>query len=416
MAALLISGLTGAQETEVAVSLAPGYANQVFYKFSTNTQTTVPAASWDIAFQNVTGQQNMGTIRVNDAKGITLFQAANTAAGYSTVDVTTETTWTPLYNSEIAWENGAFNEGTAPYGWGTYNPVSHHVEGTIVYVLKYSATSYKKIFIQDYFGGFTFKYSTWNGTTWSADTINTVANVTPVTSSFNFFSLDTNATVTVAPADYEWDMVFTKYTSAVNAGGTTSMYPVTGALHNSARVVVAQVAEAGTIETPQLPAETAYSDEINTIGYDWKSFNMANNIYDINPSSTYYLKNIEDNSIYRLYFTSFAGGSTGNLTFNSENVATAGLDEVTGNLSFSVFPNPTTDGNVTLVYDLKNKGAENNTVSIYSATGAKVYETTITNNAGFYSKDLNLSALSGGIYMLKLQSGSFSQTKKLVIK
>lgn len=412
-AALLFSGFMLAQETEVSVSLQPGYANQVYYKFSTNAQTAVAASGWDLAFENVSGVQDMGTIRINDGKVANLFEAANTAAGYDTVDVSQEATWNKLYNSETEWESGAFDEGSAAYGWGAYNPVTHHVEGTVVFVLKYSATSYKKIMIQDYFGGFTFKYATWDGTAWSADTTATVANTVANVTEFTYFSLDTNAVVPVAPAGNAWDMVFTKYVSDLGGG---TMYPVTGVLHNSNTVMVAETEEAANTANPVIPAtDEAYSDDINTIGYDWKSFNGST--FVIAENQTFYVKEKNNNAVYRLYFTSFTGASSGNLTFNTENVTPeAGLNDINENMSFGVYPNPSNDGKVTLMYDLKNTGSDKNTVSIYSITGAKVFETSITNNAGFYTKDLNLSNLSAGIYMLNLQAGNQVKTQKLVIK
>ena len=403
-----------ANAQEVTVPLGPGYANQVFYKFSTNTQTSVPKTSWDLAFENVEGQQALGTIRINDGRGITAYEASSTPADYATIDVTAQTGWVQLTNSDIDWAEGALSSGSAEYGWGEYNSITHHVEGTVTFVLKYSETLYKKVFISDYFGGFTFKYATWDGTAWSADTEATVANNGASATTFNFYSLDTNAPVTVAPVDTAWDMVFTQYTTNLGTVENPMPYAVTGTLHNSTQVTVAETDQTGTAE-PVLPADAAYSEAINTIGYDWKSF--TGGVYVLPTNKTYYVKNIADGTIHRLYFTSFAGSSTGELTFNAEDVTpTTGLEDVNGNITFGVYPNPSTDGNVTLMYDLKNNASETNTVSVYAVTGAKVYETQITDNAGFYTKELNLSALNSGIYILKLQAGSVTKTQKLIIK
>ena len=103
--------------------------------------------------------------------------------------------------------------------------------------------------------------------------------------------------------------------------------------------------------------------------------------------------------------------------FNYKNVTTtAGLDNVNADVNFGFYPNPALDKRITLIYDLKNNSAEKNTVSIYALTGAKVFETEITNNAGFYTKELNLSNLTSGIYIVQIQSGDYTQAKKLVIK
>ena len=38
--------------------------------------------------------------------------------------------------------------------------------------------------------------------------------------------------------------------------------------------------------------------------------------------------------------------------------------------------------------------------------------TSITNSLGFYNKEINLSSLNSGIYMLKFTSGNYQKTKK----
>ncbi len=422
LAAAMFSGLFAtAQEgyTEVTVPLQPQYASQVYYKFATNTQTPVPAASWDLSFEKAAGQMAMGAIRVNDAR-IRVFQVAGSEAGYANVDVTQESTWTELFNSHLTWSEGAFDnaDNAAPlaYGWGNYNPGNHHVEGVIVFVLKFSDNTYKKLFLDDfnpYNGEIAFKYSSWNGTAWSADEVKTVNPATlPASNSVLHFSLQTNDVVTVTPADTSWDLVFRQYYGPVVSNGQTVMYKVTGALQ-SPLVTVAQIDETGnTSETPTLPAGIAYSNEINTIGDDWKVYAGS---YVIDDTNTYYIK-YADGAIYRMYFTSFAGGGTGNLSFNYKNVAaTAGMEDF-NKVSFGFYPNPSVDKNITLIYDLQNSNAEKNTVSIYSLTGAKVFETEITNNSGFFTKDINLSALTSGMYVVTMQSGKNTVSKKLVIQ
>ena len=78
--------------------------------------------------------------------------------------------------------------------------------------------------------------------------------------------------------------------------------------------------------------------------------------------------------------------------------------------TFKLYPNPSNDKRVTISYDSN----EASSVVIYSVTGAKVFETQIDSNSE--EKTLDLSVLSGGVYILKLQSGEFTSTKKLVLK
>lgn len=417
----LLSLFTGAavtaQEdyTTVTIPLQAGYTNQVYYKFADNTQTAIPTNTWDLALLR---NSTMATgIRINDARGIQVFEASSDVNDWAAINITEESNWTPLYNEETVWETGAFDNGSATYGWGEYNPATHHVTGSVIFVLKYTDNSYKKIIIEDYFGGYTLRYADWNDTEWGADETITVSNSQNYDNMFNYFSLESNTTVAVAPADENWDLVFGRYYGNIGSADEPTMYLVTGVLHNSETVSVAEMDETGNTETdPAAPSDELFTDEINTIGDDWKSFNMDTFTYDINPEKTYYVKH-SDGNIYRMYFTSFEGTATGNLSFNYKNItAAAGLDEVNQSVSFGLYPNPATEKKVTLLYNLDNNAATKSTVAIYTVTGAKVFETQIADHPGFYGKELNLSHLTAGIYIVQMKAGSYQQSKKLVIK
>ncbi len=83
----LVVGFTtlNAQEITVNTSMGAGYANQVYYKISTETATTFAANSWDIAFLR---ESNLNqAIRVNGGIGIEVFEASNTASDWNTIDI-----------------------------------------------------------------------------------------------------------------------------------------------------------------------------------------------------------------------------------------------------------------------------------------------------------------------------------------
>lgn len=79
--------------------------------------------------------------------------------------------------------------------------------------------------------------------------------------------------------------------------------------------------------------------------------------------------------------------------------------------TFNVYPNPATDRNITVAF---NSTIEKANIAIYNLTGSKVFETETANNAD--ATNLNLSGLSSGIYLLKIQSGNDTATKKLILK
>src|SRR5690606_30515641 len=310
IAAIALTGIIAqAQQTNVTLSMGAGYANEVYYKLSSGETNTYEAESWDIAFLRV-NPMNTG-IRINDGIGIQVFEAADSPSDWNSIDVADEASWTPLYNDETNWDNGAFMQGSATYGWGEYNPISHHVEGTIIFVLKYANGTYRKFINEDYFNGYTFKYATWNGSAWVDETTTTVSNTSNPNNRYNYYSLENNAEVVAEPAIDSWDFVFKKYVSEI---APDTFYIVTGALHNP-NVTVAQNEEPTGDANPN---GQNYSEEINTIGYDWKTFD--NGIYVINTDMAYYVK-YDENTVYRLVFESFDGTSTGNLSFNFEDVS-----------------------------------------------------------------------------------------------
>src|SRR5690606_13372518 len=98
-AAIALTGImVQAQQTNVTLSMGSGYANEVYYKLSSEEINSYPSESWDIAFLRE-NSQNIG-IRVNGGKGIQVFEAADSASDWNSIDVADEASWTPLYNDE----------------------------------------------------------------------------------------------------------------------------------------------------------------------------------------------------------------------------------------------------------------------------------------------------------------------------
>lgn len=408
IAAVLFGLTVSAQETPVlpgTVTTGTGYANNVYYKLSTQASVTFDKNAWDLAFYRVSSMDK--GIRVNDGKGILVYEASSSMSDWATINVNNIEQWTKLYNDETNWTIGAFDRGSAsPYGWGAYNPATHHVVGNRIFVLQYATGVYKKIKIDDYFGAYTFTYSTWDGTAWSADTTYTLANSNNPTTRFNYYSLETNAAVVAEPAITDWDLLFTKYFTNLGTVEAPVMYNVTGVLHNAGLTVAENV---GT-DTAGL----TYSASINTIGSDWKTF--TGTAYNVSTDKNYYVK-YANGTIYKVNFNTFEGSGTGVTTFNQQDVTAAlGTDTFENNVSFGIYPNPSTDKKINVVYELPSGNSDENVVTIYSLTGAKVYESKINNTGGFFNKEINLQNLNSGIYLLKFESGSYSTTKKLILK
>jgi len=395
--------------TQVDLSMGSGYQNRVFFSLPGNNIVSQPANSWDVAFYR-NSAMNFGT-RINDAKDILVYQASNNLADWDNINVANVSNWgEPLYNPDqtTTIQEGAFEQGTAPYGWGQYNGANHHIEGTIIFVLKYPNDTYIKFAIQDYFGGYTFKYSKWNGTTWDATQTKTLANGTD-DAYFNYFSFTTNDKVAnLEPAKTAWDLMFTKYYTFYN---NIMMYPLSGVIQNPSITVAKVQPETQATSTFTAPASTAFSANITSIGHSWKP------VSGVYSDVVYYIKKGSD--YYRMYFVSNGGQSTGNMYFKYKNItSTLGVTDMANKkASFGIYPNPTTaDKHVTVLFDVKEKANNKGNVEVYDLSGKKVYTAELTNQTGFYKQDLNLSHLTAGNYLVKITFGGSTETKKLIVK
>lgn len=83
--------------------------------------------------------------------------------------------------------------------------------------------------------------------------------------------------------------------------------------------------------------------------------------------------------------------------------------------TFSVYPNPSLDKIINLVYDAKFD-ANDNEVVIFSMTGQKIFQMKLKNKGSVGSQNLDLSNLNSGVYMLQFTSGNYSTTKKIILK
>jgi len=73
---------------------------------------------------------------------------------------------------------------------------------------------------------------------------------------------------------------------------------------------------------------------------------------------------------------------------------------------FSFYPNPVSNGKIYI----SSKSMQNKDVAIYDVLGKKVQQSTMT------SKELNVSSLSPGVYIIKIKEGDATVTRKLIIK
>ncbi len=139
--------------TTVNMSMGANYQNRVFFDFSTNNMVSQPANAWDVAFYRAS-MTNFGT-RINDAYDIKVYQASDNPADWNNITTNNVASYgEPLFNPDntTAIQNGAFEQGSAAYGWGDYNVINHHVEGKVIFIMQYASGASVKFMIEDYYG------------------------------------------------------------------------------------------------------------------------------------------------------------------------------------------------------------------------------------------------------------------------
>ncbi|SDL47829.1 Por secretion system C-terminal sorting domain-containing protein [Catalinimonas alkaloidigena] len=414
---LLAAGPLTAQTVTDTVSIGAGYANQVYYSLSEGPVHTAPTTNWDLAFQaNLYG----AAIRANHVGGVEVYDPGVDASAWATVLDTNEAdTWTAYYNADTAWETGAFDAA----GWYTYQG-SGLVIGTKVFALKLGDGRYKKLLIDGITNGgsdpayaIVFRYADVDG---SNEVVDTLVKPDYATQNFIYYSLADGAVVAQEPADRAtWDLVFTQYLA--DLGGMP--YPVTGVLHNyiaaapyggsgtPPNVLVAEVSDVAVEEASD--SGQTYASAINTIGYDWKAFNMTKFTYDAVDSLSYFVRAM-DGQVYHVAFTGFGGSADGTFIFTKTLMRTTAADDRPGqsSLRLSVYPNPTASSAVTVAYAATEATA---TLQLHDVLGREVWSGSVTGPTALGTYTLPSLPLRAGTYLLSMQSGTHRVSQRVVL-
>ena len=188
-------------------------------------------------------------------------------------------------------------------------------------------------------------------------------------------------------------------------------YGVTGVLQNKG-VRVLQVDGLPPAQVSDAFAGT-YSNWINTIGYDWKSFNMGTFQYDVNDSLTYFVQDVPGN-IWKLVFTAFGGSSTGDISFNKELVSAAAVGEAHDTSPIVVvFPNPATTGITNVLIDVDGSTA---TLRVIDRGGRIVLERTESGLHGATIRTVDVGSLAPGLYAITVDAMDQHRVGKLIVE
>jgi hypothetical protein len=350
------------------------------------------------------------SILTNDGAGVVLYTYPKAdTSGWATVDTAGITTWKPMYNDPADWENGAFSRnatGHPDYGWCKYNDVTHDLTGDSLFVIKLRDGSFRKLWMIKKFSSldiYTFRYAKIDG----SEEHNVSEDISSLMATdFSGYSLQTNERVAFQPVRSSWDILFTKYMS-VQSNGTP--YLVTGVLSHD------------TVSSKKFhPVSLDYTDfgagvwdsARSSIGWDWKYFDNVNFVYHIVDSTVYFVKPVKGD-IYKLYFTAFAGSSTGLIKFNLEKSAGAGIspDQV-NNTQVTVYPNPATT-HINLHFTAKAGEALSIVLTDLSGRQLRADRPGTTNGLNAYSMDV--TGVQPGVYFVTVSIAATKTVTKVII-
>lgn len=406
----LLTSLALSAQTPVTVTTAPGNAQQTWYSLQNGVVDSRPLAEWDMAIE-VSGIT--GSILVNTAKGVQLYKAPFSIAQWAQLDTAgLAAGWAPQHNSETNWSSGAFNQGLTsnPFdlGWGIYNMVTHNVTGDSCFVIKLANGDWKKIRIDGYASATDTYTWTWADIDGSDQQSNSLVRAQFAGRNFAYVSLENNTVFDREPPTNTWDLLFTRYMAFVPFP-VPSMYPVAGVLQN--RGIDVQRVN-GVDPSFSDWSAGAFSANINGIGFDWKNFNQTTFQWEYATDRVHFARDRAGN-IWKLVFTGYGGSATGDMTFTQELISATSVQELDAANTFTLYPNPVVDGRAQVLVDMPAAAAD---LLVFDGSGRMVMSQRINGLGGMVLHTLDVSALSAGLYTIRLVGEGVQASSRLVVQ
>ncbi len=406
---LLSTFAASAQMVSHTVSVQAGYTNQTFYQMSSGVVSSVSNTDWDLGFQL---RGFAASILINSKNNVQLYRANKDVSEWSSMTASDTTGYlnNPAYqqfNSDTSWDFGAFNVTTDltnafDLGWGMYDFATHAVLGDSIYFLKLSNGTVKKFMVESLTGGiYYFRTANVDGT---GDTQSSISKAPYLGKFFVYYSVQNGQIINREPTYNGWDLSFAQYLTT-----TPYVYKVTGVLSNdSVEVAKAYPCDAATVT----PSGLTFTQDINRIGFDWKTFDMNTFTYVMEDSTVYFVRD-RAGAMWKMIFTGFDGSSTGNFYFDQEAVTATGLEDNSPVQTYGLYPNPA-QGSTRLVLTAAVAGSA--TVSLIDISGRVVDNRAVQLTGGLQLLDLDLSACKSGLYQVVIATSEGRQTTRLVVE
>ena len=212
-----------------------------------------------------------------------------------------------------------------------------------------------------------------------------------------------------APANWLFTGIISTYTSASNSGNAI---PSVKFDDSNDIIETAPVTDVSQLSFWLKGVSTDANSALLVEGYNSSSWNTIENIIPVpTTATTKSYNNVSTYSKFRFTYTK----SAGNLAFDDVNIicgSTVGINESIENTLVNVFPNPTSN-NINIEFKLQS--SENVEISLFNSINQQIFSENIKGFSGTYSKTLDLTGASQGVYFLKLKIGENSYTKKVVV-
>ncbi|NNC94195.1 MAG: hypothetical protein HKN92_01455 [Chitinophagales bacterium] len=284
----------GTNSMTFTFEMGSDYSNRFYFDLSTGAVPTYSKITdWDLAFDNRAGSYY---VWLNSSKSMF---AANT--GYKEFDIEPDIN-TLQWSIDIPSGNPDSN---AIGNWADFS-ISNPVSYGYVYVIDLGRDENNDILgfmkmkiIACENDHYKIKIADLNGSNEAEISIkrNPLYN-------FTYLSLDSKTEILIEPTKTDWDLVFTRYSTAFYVPAFTP-YQVTGVLSNPNHTAVAEVDNIAFEElTINDVLALNYSEEWDAIGYDWKEVDISNGSYTIFTDKVFVIK---DNlgELYKLRFLDF---------------------------------------------------------------------------------------------------------------
>tara|TARA_B100001758_G_scaffold105218_1_gene90125 strand:+ start:42863 stop:43828 length:966 start_codon:yes stop_codon:yes gene_type:complete len=269
------------------INMGIDYSQQIYYSASENSIVSSNTKdNWDLAFHS---SQNSSQIIINSST----FSQICELEDYDFED--------PISIVDLTWK---WDNPEGIYSGTAVNSIL----STTTYILDRgynldgTQKGYKK-FKVDYFdnNSFIITYANLDNTE-----INSIEIKKDSLFNYQHISFNDNVIVSVEPEKKSWDLVFTQYTHLYINNLETPAYLVTGVLTNYLNNVLIAKDTVNSFEEINLGFINTYnfSQYQNEIGYNWKVFDFANQLYTIKPDLIYIIKDVSDR-YFKMRFIDF---------------------------------------------------------------------------------------------------------------